>query len=159
MNTLLQQVQVTLSNGTQIEAIAYIDAVANFCMGERYKDVFENWDFEIVRTIVAYHLAKNTITVIQKDGVIEGVHMWYHCNKDDDWSLVEEWREDDPNGDAIFMAFLFSEDTVTFKKIVLDLLSREPSVLHKHLIGLRKKSGKPTKVKYTPKLFTKILKL
>ena len=158
MNPLLQSVQLALQSATQKEALAFVDKVHTFISSGKYGEVLDDWEPESVRLLIAYHMAKGTFVCEQSaDGEIEGVLMWYVCNNDDTWNMLTEWEADRPNGDSVFMAFLYASNNKAFKKIVLGMIAKEPNVLWKKLFGLRLKRGAPTKVNYTTKAFSKIL--
>lgn len=160
MNPLLQSVQIALQNATQIEAIAFIDKVVDFCVEHENGKVLAGWPEEHIKLLIAYHLAKHTFLCEQdEDGNIQGVFMWYNCNEDDGWSFVQNWEADDSNGDAIFLAFLFANSTQTFKRITQNFIIKCPEVMQKKLISIRYRNQKPTKVEYTPKLFNRILRI
>ena len=71
--------------------------------------------------------------------------------------MLTEWEADRPNGDSVFMAFIYASNNKAFKKIVLGMIAKEPNVLWKKLFGLRLKRGVPTKVNYTTKAISKVL--
>ena len=157
-NPLLLSVQVALEKGGQEEAIGFIDKVHRFISSGKYGEVLDDWSTEEVRVLIGYHIAKGTFICEQdEDGRIEGVLMWYNCDNDDTWDMVTCWQMDKPQGDSVFMAFLYAKNNAAFKKVTLGIIAREPNVLWKKLIGLRMKSGVPTKMNYTTKLFSKIL--
>jgi len=118
MNPLLQSVVASLKAGTQTEAIAQIDRVTKFCMDNESDKVFGGWGEDIIRLLVAYHWAKQTLLVDEEDGEIKGMFMWYKCNESDGWEFIHEWKEDRPDGDAIFLAFLCSVSPASFKRLV-----------------------------------------
>jgi hypothetical protein len=148
MNPLLQSVQLALQNATQKEALVFIDKVVDFCIEK------ENG----IQLLVAYHIAKDTFIVEQdEEGKILGVFMWYNCDEDDDWFFVKNWEADKPDGNAIFMAFLFATDNQTFKQMTHNFIIKCPEVMHKKLLGIRYRNSAPTRVVYSTKLFNKIL--
>ncbi len=158
LNPLLQSVQIALQNGTQPNAVSMMDEVVKFCVDHENGKVFYEWDEEIIRLMVAYHWAKNTLIVKQNDeGGIRGVFMWYNCNEDDGWSFINNWEPDREDGDSIFLAFVFAEDTPSFKDLALEFLSKCPSALEKKKLGIRYRSGFPQRVEYDNRLFKKIL--
>ena len=158
MNPLLQSVQIALQNAEQKEAIDFIDKVVDFCIAMENGKVLDGWPRDLMKLLVAYHMAKDTFIVEQdEEGTILGVLMWYNCNQDDDWFFVKNWTADDPNGDAIFMAFLFAADNQTFKRMTHDFIIKCPEVMHKKLLGIRHRNGAPARVVYSTKLFNKIL--
>ena len=160
MNPLLQSVQIALQNAEQKEALAYISKVADFCVEHENGKVLDGWPRDLIELLVAYHMAKDTfIAQEDKDGNIEGVFMWYHCDRDDDWFFVQNWEQDREDGDSIFMAFLYAQDTKAFKKITTNFIIKCPEVMQKKLLGIRHRQGVPTRVEYTPKLFNKILSI
>ena len=55
MNILLQSVQVALENRTQKNAILAMDEVVDFCVEHENGKVFDGWDKELIRLMVAYH--------------------------------------------------------------------------------------------------------
>jgi hypothetical protein len=81
--------------------------------------------------------------------------MWYNCNYEDNWKFVEEWHLDDKNGDTVFLAFMWASNTKDFKRLIMNLIVNEPTVLSKKLTSLRTK----TKIDYSTKVFAKILSL
>lgn len=136
-----------------------IKDIVGYCIRKENGEVFSGADENYVTTMVTYHIAKNTISVVYDGDEVVGVHMWYNCNYDDGWEFVRDWTEDDPNGDAVFLAFLFSDNKNVLKQLTIDLINKEPSVLDKKLIGIRYKHGQPCKVDLSTKYFKKILKL
>ena len=157
-NRLLQSVQVALENRTQRDALLAMDEVVDFCIEHENGKVFDGWDKELIRLMVAYHWAKKTIIVHynNKDN-IQGVFMWYNCNADDGWDFINNWEPDRENGDSIFLAFLFAESKDAFKQLTEDFLDRCPEALEKNKIGIRHRSGFPKRVNYDNRLFKKIL--
>ena len=85
--------------------------------------------------------------------------MWYNCNYEDNWKFVEEWHLDDKNGDTVFLAFMWASNTKDFKRLIINLIVNEPTVLSKKLTSLRTKNKQPTKIDYSTKVFAKILSL
>ena len=160
MNPLLQSVQIALQNAEQKEAITFIDKVVDFCIEHENGKVLAGWPEDRMQLLVAYHLAKDTfISEQDADGNILGIFMWYNCNEDADWNFVQNWEADYTDGNAIFMAFLFANNTETFKKMTNDFISKCPEVMQKKLLGVRYRNQKPTRVEYTPKLFNRILSI
>ena len=51
MNPLLQSVQIALQNATQIEAIAFIDKVVDFCIEHENGRVLEGWPEELIQLL------------------------------------------------------------------------------------------------------------
>ena len=138
MNPLLQSVQVALQNARQEKAIDFINKVMDFCIEQENGKVLAGWPEDRMQLLIAYHAAKDTF-IVEKDeeGNILGVFMWYNCDKDADWDFVQNWEADDPDGNAIFMAFLFADSTETFKKMTNDFISKCPEVTQKKLLGVR----------------------
>ena len=160
MNPLLQSVQLALQNATQREALVFIDKVVDFCIEKENAKVLEGWDRDTVRLLVSYNMAKGTFLCTEsEDAEITGVLMWYNCNYDDKWDFLEGWYPDDKNGDTIFLAFMWSSNTKDFKKLIMNLIVTEPTVLSKKLTSLRTKKKQPTKIDYSTKVFAKILTL
>jgi hypothetical protein len=121
--------------------------------------VLQGWDKDALRQLVAYHQAKGTLIVLSDDQAnIQAVGMWYNCDENDDWSMIQNWSADAKNGNAVFMAFLYANSTSAFKQVILKFIEREPDILWKKLIGVRYRKGVPTRTEYTAKLFSKILK-
>lgn len=160
-NPLLSSVQLALQNATQVEAIQLIEDVTDFCIAHENGKVFYNWDRDVIKLMVAYHLAKDTIGIVsEKDGSISGVHMWYNCNYDDDWNFVLQWEPDREDNDSIFMAFLFASSPKSFKKLTEAFIKEYNRQGPKKLIGIRQRGeGTPTRVEYKEKLFKKILEI
>ena len=159
-NRLLQSVQVALENRTQKDAILAMDEVVDFCIQHENGKVFQDWDKELIRLMVAYHWAKQTLIVhYNEDTSVRGVFMWYNCNEDDNWSLVQNWEAADPDGNAMFLAFLFADSTNVFKRITQNFIIKCPEVMQKKLISIRYRNHQPTRVEYTPKLFNRILSI
>ena len=158
LNPLLQSVQIALQNKTQTNAMSMMDEVVRFCEEHENGKVFDGWDEELIRLMVAYHWAKKTLIVHQDElGAIKGVFMWYNCNEDDGWHFINKWHPDREDGDSIFLAFLFARDTPAFKELTLDFLTKCPEALEKKKLGLRYRSGFPKRVTYDNRLFKKIL--
>jgi len=157
-NRLLQSVQVTLKNRTQRDFLLAMDEIVDFCLEHENGKVFDGWDKELIRLMVAYHWAKKTIIVHYNDeDNIQGVFMWYNCNEDDEWEFINGWEADREDGDSIFLAFLFAKEKDSLKKMTKNFLARCPEVLEKNKISIRQKNGVPTRVNYDNRLFKKIL--
>ena len=157
-NRLLQSVQVALENRTQRDALLAMDEVVDFCIEHENGKVFDGWDKELIRLMVAYHWAKKTIIVLYNDdNYIKGVFMWYNCNEDDGWDFITSWEADREDGDSIFLAFLFAEGKDAFKEGTKEFLLRCPEALEKKKICIRRRNGVPTRVQYDNRLFKKIL--
>lgn len=158
MNILLQSVQVALENRTQKNAILAMDEVVDFCVEHENGKVFDGWDKELIRLMVAYHWAKQTLIVhYNEDASVRSVFMWYNCNKDDGWNFINNWEPDREDGDSIFLAFLFAEGKDSFKDLTKDFINRCPEALTKNKIGLRYRNGFPKRVNYDNRLFKKII--
>jgi hypothetical protein len=158
-NPVLNSAVAALNSKEQPHFTAYVDRIVDYCIENENGKVFEDWDKETLRQLVAYHQAKGTLIALADDEAnIQGVFMWYNCDKDEQWSFVYNWNEDKKDGDAIFMAFLFASNTSAWKQMLLTFIEREPDCLTKKLLGVRHRQGKPTRVEYTTKLFAKILK-
>ena len=158
-NPLLASVQVALQKGTQLDAVRLIDEVVDFCLKHENGKVLGNWEEDAIKVLVAYHWAKGTLNVLRDEDGVHGVHMWYNCNEDDDWSFIQNWIQDREDGDSIFMAFLFADCTESFKKLTGLFIESCPDIWTKKLLGIRYRSGFPQRVTYEPKLFKKILEL
>lgn len=156
-NELLYSVVAALERGTQREALAFIDAVTDFCVENENEKVFGGWGRETIRLLVAYHLAKGTLITQVREGKITAMFMWYRLNESDGWEFIHEWKPDRPEGDSLFLAFLHATDNASFRQIVLDFLQQEPLARSLKLFGSRLRNGVSTRVRYTPRLFTKIL--
>lgn len=159
MNSLLDSVGLALQTSTQTEAIAQIDRVTKFCMDNESDKVFGGWGEDIIKLLVAYHWAKGTLLVDEENGEIKGMFMWYKCNESDGWEFIHEWKEDRPDGDAIFLAFLCSVSPASFKRLVVSLLDQEPAIFTHKLFGSRVRNGASTRVNYSLKLFKKLLSI
>lgn len=158
-NSILNSAVAALESGKQPTFVEFVDKVVDYCVKNENGKVFPDWDAKTLRQLVAYHQAKGTLIVLADESAeISGVFMWYNCDEDDGWSFVYNWDEDKPDGDAIFMAFLFASSTSAWKQMLLKFIEREPDVLSKKLLGVRIRKGVPTKTTYTTNLFTRILK-
>lgn len=158
-NELLNSAVATLNDTRNLDFINFVDKVTDYCIENENGKVFDSWDRETLRQLVAYHQFKGTLIVLSNaDREIAGVFMWYNCDKDDGWSFVLNWDEDNKEGDSIFMAFLFASSTSAWKKMALTFIEKEPDCLHKQLMGSRHRKGQPTKVYYTQKILSRILK-
>lgn len=158
-NPVLNSAVAALNSEAQSHFNEYVNSIVDYCIENENGKVFEDWDKETLRQLVAYHQAKGTLIALANDETnIQGVFMWYNCDSDDQWSFVYNWDKDKPNGDAIFMAFLFASSTSAWKQMLLKFIEREPDCLTKKLLGVRHRKGNPTRVEYTTKLFSKILK-
>lgn len=159
-NELLNQAVATLNDSRNLDFINFVDKVTDYCIENENGKVFDDWNRETLRQLVAYHQFKGTLIVLSNaDREVAGVFMWYNCNKDDGWSFVFNWEEDKKEGDAVFMAFLFASSTRAWKKMAINFIEKEPDCLCKQLIGSRHRKGQPTKVYYTNKILSRILKL
>jgi len=157
-NRLLQSVQVALQNRNQAGALLAMDEVVDFCIQHENGKVFQDWDKELIRLMVAYHWAKQTLIVhYNEDTSIRGVFMWYNCNEDDGWEFINNWEADREDGDSVFLAFLFAEGEGAFKELTQDFVDKCPEVLTKNKIGLRYRNGFPKRVNYDNRLFKKII--
>ena len=157
MNPILQSVQIAIKDGTQVEAIAYIDKLVDFCIANENGRVLPNWSRELIQLLVAYHMAKDTIIVEQDtNDEVEGLVMWYNCDEDADESLINQWEPDKKEGNAIFIGFLNAINTSAFKSMNRKFLALCPEAMHKKIIMMRHRLGVPTRVQSTHKLFTKI---
>ena len=135
-----------------------IKKIVGYCIRKENGKVFEGMDEDTITTMVTYHFFKKTISVIYEDEEVVGVHMWYNCNYTDDFSFIENWEEDREDGDTIFMAFLFAESNDVMKKLIHDFMDKEPDMLTKNLVAMRKKGGYPRRLDISRKYFSKILK-
>ena len=158
-NPLLQSVMIALQSGNQREAMEEIDSIVDFCIQHENGKVFDNWDRDLIRTMVAYHKAKGTMVVTYDGDDITGVFMWYNCDYEDDWNFVLQWEPDREDYDSIFLAFLFASSTQAFKQLTYLFLQQSNTLNTEHLLGIRHRNGVPTRVEYDQKLFKKILEL
>ena len=158
-NPLLQSVMIALQSGNQREAMEEIDSIVDFCIQHENGKVFDNWDRDLIRTMVAYHKAKGTMVVTYDEYDITGVFMWYNCDYEDDWNFVLQWEPDREDYDSIFLAFLFASSTQAFKQLTYLFLQQSNALNTEHLLGIRHRNGVPTRVEYDQKLFKKILEL
>tara|TARA_E500000318_G_scaffold51554_1_gene48251 strand:+ start:632 stop:1126 length:495 start_codon:yes stop_codon:yes gene_type:complete len=159
-NPLLQSVLIALRSGNQREAVDGIEKIVDFCILHENGKVFDGWDRDVVRTMVAYHKAKGTMVVTyDEENSITGVFMWYNCDYNDDWNFVLQWEPDREDYNSIFLAFLFAESTQAFKQLTYLFLQQSKALSTDHLLGIRHRNGVPTRVEYDQKLFKKILEL
>jgi hypothetical protein len=159
MNSILQSVILALQTNSQKDAIAQIDRVVKFCLENESDKVFGGWGEDIIKLLVAYHWAKGTLLVDEENGEIKGMFMWYKCNESDGWEFIHEWKEDRPDGDSIFLAFLCSTSPASFKRLVVNFLNQEPATFTHKLYGSRLRNGVSTRVNYSLKLFKKLLSI
>lgn len=158
-NPLLNKAVALLHLGEEPEFTSFVDKVRDYCISRENGKVFDEWNQETIRQLVAYHYLKGTLIVLADESMeIQGVFMWYNCDNDYTWNFVKNWEPDNPEGDSVFLAFLFADSTQVWKQIVFKLIEREPDVIHKKLIGCRERSGKPTRVDYPNKFLSRILK-
>ena len=158
-NELLNQAVASLNDTRNLDLINFVDKVTDYCIENENGKVFDSWNKETLRQLVAYHQFKGTLIVLSNtDREVAGVFMWYNCDKDDGWSFVLNWDEDKKEGDSIFMAFLFASSTKAWKEMLINFIKKEPDCLHKQLMGSRHRKGQPTKVYYTQKILSRILK-
>jgi hypothetical protein len=159
-NKLLNRAVAALNNPYNLDLINFVDKVTEYCIENENGKVFDGWPRESLRQLIAYHQFKGTLIVLSdNDKNVVGVFMWYNCDLDDNWQFVYNWEEDDKNGNAIFLAFLFASSTAAWKRLAISFIEKEPDCLHKRLLGSRHRKGQPTKVYYTQKILTRILKL
>ena len=122
-----------------------VEKIVGYCIRKENGKVFDDWGEDIITTMVTYHMMKKTISVVYDGDEVVGVHMWYNCNYDDGWDFIKNWEEDKPNGDTVFLAFLFADNKEAMRKLTIDLIEREPDVLTKNIISIRQRNGGPTK--------------
>jgi hypothetical protein len=159
-NVLIHKVINTLQANEQKSAIEWINKITDYLQDNDNGKVLPGWDWEHTQVLVGYHLAKETISVIIDDfGNISGIFMWYRCDEDDGWEFIKNWEPDKPDGNAIFLAFILADNTEAFKKLICDIIAKEPDVLTHKLTTLRERKGGVRKVKYDLRVFNKILKL
>jgi len=159
-NQLLNKAVALLYSEDCSEFTSYINKIAEYCIENENGKVFDEWNEETIRQLIAYHYIKETLVVlVNENKEIQGVFMWYNCNNDYTWDFVKEWKEDVEGGDSIFMAFLFASNSEAFKELTLMFIRKEPDVLYKKLIGVRNRSGWSTRVDYDQKLLSRLLKL
>lgn len=159
-NPQLIEAVALLNSEDQPEFTSFVDKVTAYCIKMENGKVFDEWNETVIRQLVAYHFIKKTLIVLSNESAeIQGVFMWYNCDNDYEWSFVQEWKPDNLGGDSVFLAFLFASSTAAFRKLTLDLISKEPDVLHKYLIGCRNRNGRSIRVDYDQKLLSRLLKL
>lgn len=138
----------------------FVLEILEYCNRRENGEVFHGWDAEVIKQVITYHLLKKTLLVHRdKDGKIDGVFMWYRCNSDDGWEFVRGWEPDRPDGDTLFMAFLFSDGKEVLKDMTAIWCNQHPEWKECQITGLRLRGGRPTPVKYPHSLFQKILTL
>ena len=90
-NPVLNSAVAALESGEQPHLVTYVDRIVDYCVENENGKVFEDWDRETLRQLVAYHQAKGTIIALSdNENNIQGVFMWYNCNEDDQWR--EQYR-------------------------------------------------------------------
>ena len=130
--------------------------IVGYCIRKENGKVFDDWDEGVITTMVAYHLAKDTISVIYEDDEVVGVHMWYNCNYDDGWDFIKNWEQDRADGDTVFLAFLFADNRDVMQQLAIDLLQKNLDIENKKLISIRQRNGGPERVE-NPQNFLKKL--
>ena len=135
-----------------------VEKIVGYCIRKENGKVFNGMDKDTITTMITYHLFKKTISVIYEGEEVVGVHMWYNCDYTDDFSFIENWEEDKKDGDTIWMAFLFAENTNVMKKLIHDFIDKEPDMLTKNLVTIRQRSGYPRRMDVSMKHFAKVLK-
>ena len=135
-----------------------VEKIVGYCIRKENGKVFNGMDKDTITTMITYHLFKKTISVIYEGEEVVGVHMWYNCDYTDDFSFIENWEEDKKDGDTIWMAFLFAENTNVMKKLIHDFIDKEPDMLTKNLVTIRQRSGYPRRMDVSMKHFSKVLK-
>jgi hypothetical protein len=135
-----------------------VEKIVGYCIRKENGKVFDDWGEDIITTMVTYHMMKKTISVVYDGDEVVGVHMCYNCNYDDGWDFIKNWEEDKPNGDTVFLAFLFADNKEAMRKLTIDLIEREPDVLTKNIISIRQRNGGPERVEYSLKFLKKLLK-
>ena len=130
--------------------------IVGYCIRKENGKVFDDWDKDVITTMVAYHLAKDTISVVYEGDEVVGVHMWYNCNYDDGWNFIKNWEEDRDNADTVFLAFLFADNKDIMQKLAVDLLSKNKDISDKKIISIRQKNGHPERVEYPQKFLKKL---
>jgi hypothetical protein len=159
-NPLLHQVLTALDRGRQTEALAWIDKLVAFMLEHERGLVFGGkWEPQLVRLLVAYHLAKGTLLVVQgEDGEPAAVLMYYVCNDDDGWEMVTDWQPDRDDGDCIWLAFSVSTGRSALGQLTFQLIGKEPRVLTHKLKAIRcKHYREPQWYHYDLRLFRRAL--
>ena len=133
--------------------------IVGYCIRKENGKVFDDWDEGVITTMVAYHLAKDTISVIYEDDEVVGVQMWYNCNYDDGWDFIKNWEEDRADGDTVFLAFLFADNRDVMQQLAIDLLQRNSDIENKKLISIRQRNGGPERVEYPQKFLKKLSRI
>tara|TARA_R110000824_G_scaffold40564_6_gene121511 strand:- start:11301 stop:11831 length:531 start_codon:yes stop_codon:yes gene_type:complete len=124
---------------------------------KRNMDVLRDWCEESARVLIGWHYLKNTLTYHRDpEGAIDGLLMWYRCTDEWGWKDIQDWKADDPEGDTFFLAFCWA-GAGAMKDLCLELIRRQPEVLTHKLVSIREGRRGPGVVKYTQKLFVKIL--
>ena len=123
---------------------------------EANEEVLAHFSEEVVRTLIAYHYLKKTLIYHTTEGEVDGLAMWYRCNDKWDWDDIVEWTQDDPKGNCYFLAFVWAKGPA-LRRMVLELIDREPGVINGRLFGCRERQDGPCVVEYDQRLLVKIL--
>lgn len=160
-NLLLQQVQVALQNKTQKDAFLFVDEVVDFLLkNEKHRAIIAEWSRDMIRLLVSYHWAKETlITIRGKNEELTGVFMYYRLNYNDSEKIIDEWLPDNDEGDSYLAAFCAAENNAALKQIVLLFLKRNPDAIQKRKLALRMKGRLLSVVEYNNKLLKRIFEL
>ena len=124
--------------------------------------VFQNFEEETIRTILAHRLHKRRLLFHRDDqGEIDGLAAWYRFDPDWDWAKIRNWEEDIEDGGEIVVAFLFADNKKSLRQMCLRFIAREPDCLRVQLSGIRRRGVNrvPRRVLYTPAIMAKILKM
>ena len=107
-----------------------VEKIVGYCIRKENGKVFDDWGEDIITTMVTYHMMKKTISVIKDGDEVVGVHMWYNCNYDDGWDFIKNWEEDKPNGDTVFLAFLFADNKEAMSTATGATLTNEVRIVY-----------------------------
>ena len=78
-NPILNSAVAALNSEQQPYFAAYVDRIVDYCIKNENGKVFEGWDRETLRQLVAYHQAKETIIALwDNENNLQGVFMWYN---------------------------------------------------------------------------------
>ncbi len=120
------------------------------------REVVHGFDPDVVRLLIAYHYLKGTLVWHSTEGEIDGLLMWYRC-QDWTWEDIISWRQDDPDGDSFFLAFLWAKPG-GMRDLCLQLIAKAPDVITHRIFGLREKKDGPTLIEWTTKILVRVLK-
>lgn len=160
--TKAAQAAAVLQRGdVPFEIRAFLHEAYQFAHTSENGKVFFGFSEEAIKTILLDRFRAGRLCLHRgPDKRINGLFAWYRFNKGWTFGDLTRWKDDDPNGDEIFLAYVFSDNKAVTKALTLKFIEREPDCLHLLLSGIRQKgpSHVPTRVEYPQKFLTRLIK-